>query len=1044
MSVDQVKFRVLGPVEAGVALTGRQRAFLAVLMLNRGKVVSTGHLIDLVWDDPLPVTVDSQVRIVVSALRKLLGADTLVTKAPGYLLQIGDDDLDLAVFGRLSEEAAKLAAEGSHDLALARYEEALALWRGPALGGVTSRFAEVESARLEASRLRAQEGRAEAMLALGRHGALVEELTRLAAEHPAREPLHALLMTTLHRAGRRGEALAVYRALREHLVAELGLEPTPELSRLHQGILKDSSPLIRQLPAESGPLVGREAELEQLDALSARPGRLLLVAGAAGAGKTALVVHWARGRTEAYPDGQFFLDLRGFDPRGRMPATQALPQLLAALGMAADQIPVEMDQQIGLYRSLMVGKRALLVLDNVGEVEQVRPLLPGDPACMVVLTSRDRLGGLVALDGACRLTLDVLSPGHAVEVLAQTAGPARIAADPAAAAELARLASHLPLALRVVGARLADQPHRSLARFVTELAAAGRVASLSIDDDVRANVCGALGLSYAALPVAAQGMFRLLGLVASPTGLSVAAAASMAAVGPADAERQLDTLARLHLVVPVAEGRFACHDLVRDYAARLAVLHDPAEAQDAAVARLLHFYLRTIHDTVLDRPVPPRLPELPPVPGVMRMEFADEVEAGSWMRGEWDNVVAALNHAAAHGPYPLAWYLASALQFHNHLIRAGSRPEWVALTETALAAARGAGDLTGEAAMLACLGLMGYYAADYRAAKELQGRAVELYREGGWAGGESSALRGHGVTLSILGEISAAKEVFHQALAIERRLGSRYGEFATLNNLGNLARQEGDLAEAVRHDTDALAVARIINLPIAVPGALENLGNAMHQQGRLRAAIDVLTEAIHLFGKIIILDEGVNAWTSLGEVYLDATLYTEAEEAFATALDLAGQRGERSLEQWPLCGMARMDILLGRPEQAIGRLDAVLNIIGQSTQVVGHSGALSLLSQAHHALGDHQQAYEHAVHALDLARGRWAEADARYALAHLGLGDLAQALDEARKALRIQRQGGLLIAQLHTLRLLTRVHHRMGRLPSPYAAKARRVARAIG
>lgn len=511
-----MRFRVLGPVEVSVGsrlvtLTGKQRALLAVLLLNPDRVVSLAALADAIWGRPAPASPDTRVRMLVSDLRRALaeaGNDLIVTRSPGYLIRTEPGQLDLAGFVEASELARSSAESGQAALAVTQYGTALSLWRGAPLGGVSGAFAEAEALRLEELRLGVMESRAEAMLTEGRHSELIADLGRLTTEQPLRERTHGQLMVALHHSGRRAEALEVFRSLRERLVGELGLEPAPELRRLQQWILTDEEmrepvsgapagrPPMRQLPPDMPQFVGRRAELERLDALSTGSTGLLVVAGAAGAGKTALAVRWAHQAEQRYPDGQFYLDMRGFDTRSRLSTAEALPQLLLALGVAVEMIPVAPDAQVGLYRSLLAGRRMLLVLDNVSSPDQVRPILPGGSGCLVLVTSRDRLGGLVALDGASRLTLDVLSPAEARHVLARTVGEDRLAAEPEAAAELAQLCGYLPLALRIIAARLADQPHRTLRAHAQELASADRMAFLRIDEDIRSSVRGAFDLSY--------------------------------------------------------------------------------------------------------------------------------------------------------------------------------------------------------------------------------------------------------------------------------------------------------------------------------------------------------------------------------------------------------------------------------------------------------------------------------------------------------------------------------------------------------------------
>jgi DNA-binding SARP family transcriptional activator/tetratricopeptide (TPR) repeat protein len=978
---DDVRFRLLGPVEVSIGsrrveLTGKQRSLLAVLLLNADRVVSLGRLADAVWGVPAPAAPDTRVRMLVSELRRAIGASgaaLIVTRAPGYLIHIAPDQLDLDSFVRLVELARN---DASPLRAVPRYDEALALWRGAALDGVTGAFAEAEAARLEELRLRAMEERAEAMLALGRHAELIADLRRSTAEHPLSETSHFQLMTALHRSGRRGDALEVFRALRQRSVDELGLEPGPGIQRLHQQILTDVvavdpvvRPTMRQLPPELGQFVGRHAELDRLDAFSAGTSRLLLVAGAAGAGKTALAVHWAHRTAAQYPDGQFYLDMRGFDAGAQVSATEALPQLLQALGVATERVPAGIDAQVGLYRSMLAGRRVLLVLDNVAEPDQVRPLLPGDPGCLVLLTSRDRLGGLVALDGARRLTLDVLTPAEALDVLAQAVGTARIEDDPESAAELCRLCGYLPLALRIVGARLADQPHRTLRGHVEELASSGRMAFLRIDDDVRSSVRGAFDLSYQALPAAARRMFRLLGLVPTPGGLSCAAAAALIGGGAGAAADLLDRLARLHLVRPVAADRFACHDLLLEFAAEL-VLADPQEERRAAVARLLGFYLHTVDraGVLLTSAAIPRLPREPVDPVVDILSFCDVDHARRWLDAEWDNVIAALRFAAAHGPSAMAWHFADALDSSSYLFLNGSLTEWQSIIESCLALAVREADLRGEAAMRRHLGVILWHTAEFRPAIEQYERAAELFRQVGWRRGQLAALRGKGAALAQLGRVWEAIDFFEQSLAIARELGDELGMVSNLNNLAAAQVELGELDKAADHLAEGLPLLESLGHRRLEIAAYGTLGMVRHGQGRLEEAAAALDRSVSIARSNGFPRDEADTLITLGDVHRDTGWSAAAIETFGEVLEIARRTGDLINEVLGLNGMASVEMTLGRAAEAEARLHAALQLIADTGYHLGHSETLTLLAEACQAQAKLPEAHAYAERALLVMR----------------------------------------------------------------------------
>jgi DNA-binding SARP family transcriptional activator/tetratricopeptide (TPR) repeat protein len=1035
---DGLAFGVLGPVQVQlgidqVTLSGKQRSLLAVLLLNANQVMGTRQLAEAVWGHPLPAAPDTRIRSLVSELRRALTAHhVLVTQVPGYLLRVEPGQFDLDRFRQRVDEAREAVAGGQPEVAVARYDEALALWRGKALGGVSGPYLDTQAARMEELRLSVVEERTETMLTLGRHVELIPELGQVIAEHPLRERPHTQLMVALYRGGRRSEALDVYRCLRECLINELGLEPTPELQLLHQQMLAGDLALdhvsrpasarrppvpTRQLPADTARFVGRNAELERLDEFGGGPDRLMLVVGAAGAGKTTLVLRWAHGAAARFPDGQLFLDMRGFERGPRVVATDVLPQLLQALGVPVDDIPVGQDAQTALYRSTLAGRRFLVVLDNVAAPEQVRPLLPGDPGCLVVVTSRDRLGGLVALDGARRLTLEVMPPADAVDVLAQTAGADLVDADHDAAVELAQLCGHLPLALRIAAGRLADQPQGGIRRHVEELARHGRMAGLRMMGDERATVRGAFDLSYQALPRPAQRMFRQLGLATVPAGWSVHAAAALGSIPVVEAEGLLDTLARLHLIKPTAVGRYECHDLLLEYAAELAV-EDPAGQRKAATRRLFDFYLHTTdHAGVSTFPAASRLPRGAPADGVVPIEFTEATPAREWVATEWDNLVAGVHYAAARGPRSMAWHLVDALR--SHLYLAASRPEWLAIAEVGLACAVQERDALGEAATRFCLGFLRQRMAEYPASIDELERAIALYRQAGFRSGESAALRSLGVSLATLGRLGESLDRFNQALAIDRAIGNQHGEAANLNNIAYTHQELGDLTETARHLTIAIPLLHRLGRRAGEAIALSNLGALRRNQGQLDEARVALDRALAICREAGLRHEEAVALTGMGEVHRDAGRYREAASMLITALDIAERAGNLRLQTLALNALASVDTKLGRPADAVTRLRSALDIIAQTGHKRGHVEALIILAEAHCALDQRRSAHEHACRALALARESGyvievAAAHTALAQACFGLGLLDECLNHARQALQIQQQAGQRLAQERT------------------------------
>ncbi len=493
-----MRVRLLGPVDIVVdgevrLVRGlRRKAVLATLALHGGQVVSNDRLADAVWGRTAPLTSLNTLQSHVSYVRTLLGGQAaILARAPGYVLELGDDGTDVRLAERLLRQGTQAAdpVQGARDL-----REALALWRGRPLADLAGLpWLEEQAERLDL--LGEQIGRAlsEARLAAGEHLQLVPELERMAAGHPLDEQVHAQLMVALYRSGRQADALSAYQRLRHTLAEELGLFPGPALRELETAILRQDpsldapapaaslrpagpaapaaspQPVPAQLPPPVAEFAGRGAELGRLDSIlpgatqGVPPDRagvvVSLITGTAGVGKTALAVHWAHRVAAQFPDGQLYVNLRGFDPGG--PAVdpgQALRGFLDAFAVAPEQIPDSLDDQAALYRSLLAGRRVLVVLDNARDAEQVRPLLPGSPGCLASVTSRNHLTGLIANPGAHLLNLDLLSPAEARELLVRRLGAVRADREPDAVEEIIAGCARLPLALTIAAARAATSP----------------------------------------------------------------------------------------------------------------------------------------------------------------------------------------------------------------------------------------------------------------------------------------------------------------------------------------------------------------------------------------------------------------------------------------------------------------------------------------------------------------------------------------------------------------------------------------------------------
>lgn len=1060
---------MLGPTELcldgrAVALTGRQRALLTALLLDAGRIVPVERIVDRLWGVEPPPSAAARVRSLVAEVRRACGAagpDLIVTRNPGYLIRVESGELDLRAFTELIDRAGEQAREGRALDAIALFDRALSLWRGTPLMDARGAYAEVELRRLEELRTRGLEERTDAKLAIGRHHEVVADLGELLAEESFRERPRGQLMLALHRGGNTGEALRVYRDFRARLVDELGVEPTAELRRLHQGILNgdpepappdaDTVParsagqprLPRQLPPALGRFIGRRPELERLDGLGAGANRLVLIVGPAGVGKTALAVHWAHRDDARFPDGELFLTMRGFDEGEPMSPAEALPLLLQALGQSRTDIPVDVDAQASRYRSLLAGRRLLLLLDDVADPEQVRPLLPGDPGCLVVVTSRDRLDGLVAINGARRVPLEVFERRAALKLLADGVGDDRLAAEPVAADELTELCGCLPLALSVAGAQIAAQRHRTIGDYVRDLTEYGRLGRLRVAGDRFAAVRGALRLSYQALDPPAQRMFRLLGLMPSG-GVTSAVAAALAGVPRAEAEDLLDAVTRVHLAAQVGARRFACHDLVLEYAAERGSADDGPAERLAAVRRMFDYYLHTIIDATRAGGFSTRFdPPERPAAGVTPEHFGAAAEAFAWFDTEWENLAAVLAHLAEQGPRSFAWRLVAAMQDLLHHRR--SLAEWLRVAELGLTAATHENDLRGRAAMRLSLGDVHWRMADLDAALHAYEHALPLARRAGWERGEALALQGSGVALKQLGELRRAIVRYRKAVDISRRLGYRRGEYTALNNLASAHLTLARLDRAEEYLLLALPLVREAGNKHLEAITLVNLGLVRQKQARFGDARSALTHSMAVAREVGSAYAEAVAHETFGRVHSDVGHYARAIASHEEALRIARLVENRNCQVDALAGLADAELRLGRVDGALEHLHEAARIIEHGGHRVGLVEVVMGLAECHRRLGRYRQARDAAERALRLARtgnplalGR---AHSVLAAVLLDLGDVDGCVQECERALRICARSGQRMVRSRALVVLGHARSRVA--DGPGARRAWRRAHTL-
>jgi DNA-binding SARP family transcriptional activator len=910
--VADMKFGLLGTVVCfrdGAAVpmgAAKPRAVLAALLLDANRVVSADRLTDVLWGDRPPSSAGASLHNHVGRVRAFLGEDgrgRVEAVAPGYRIRVYDAELDLEMFTGLSERGYAARRAGDWESAARDLRAALALWRGDPLADVTSQLLQsTEVPRLSELRLAALETRLAADLHLGRHESVIPELGRLVADHPLRERLHGSLMLACYQAGRQAEALAAYQHARRLLVNELGVEPSDDLRELHERILAADPgltagqgstsparpagaivaqpPVPSQLPADIPDFTGREEQVRMLVDLFTtvpdpeRPGVVVVsaITGAGGIGKTTLAVHVAHRLRARFVDGQLYVDLRG--TTGPLNPADVLARFLRDLGIDPARIPADDQERAGLLRTLLSGRRMLILLDDARDAAQVRPLLPGSGSCSVVVTSRNRMTGLAGT----HLDLDVLDDDSALALYARILGPRRVAAEPDAVATLVRLSSGLPLAIRIAAARLAARPGWSVTMLASRLAdGRQRISELRIGDLA---VRSSFELSYAALRPDAAGhdparAFRLLGLFEG-ADLSLPGAAALLATGEDQARDVLDTLLDAHLLQPAAAGRYRLHDLLRVYAAERAFDGETPAAREDAVRGLIAWYLHTADAAagVLE----PRIQRVPlDAAGspVRPLEFGSYTAAMEWCETERANLIAASHQAAQLGLHVLAWQLPFTLRRFFRLRK--YQADWIATFEIALASARILGDRGAEASILSSLGEPYNDLGHHDKAIGLRLEAVAIYRDLGDLRGEAGALANVAVIFGLRGEPREALAYLERALPIFRDTGDAYNEARALGNIGEAMRACQRHDEAISHLRKALAIH-------------SRLGGESYSQAIIMG--------------------------TLGDVYLDVHEYENASECFRQALSIGISLSDRGGEAFALNGLGRALSMLGRDAEA--------------------------------------------------------------------------------------------------------------------------------
>ncbi|WP_405778820.1 BTAD domain-containing putative transcriptional regulator [Streptomyces sp. NBC_00859] len=930
----------------------RQRTILALLLLSPGRTVPVDTLVDAVWDGRPPATARTQVAIVIAALRKTFRTegvtdDLIVTTHPGYLLSTEGHSLDAAEFDELVAQAEAAVRERRTDEAAQRYTQALGLWRGPALAGVGGRAVEEEAGRLEELRLNAFDDSTAVRLELGRHQEVIPELLLAVRGNPLRERTLHHLMLAQYRSGRRADAMEAFRFARRLFIDELGLEPGPAIQELRDAILRDDPSLApiasgtarapmaaesvwpgtalvpSELPPEVAGFTGRSRELEALDRLvtrtatatawpketgaGAETGReagaeaeaaatqspaVGLITGVAGIGKTGLALRWAHQVAERFPGGRLFADLRGYDEHHEpASARDVLSRLLRSLGVPSEQIPAELEERTMLYRTVLADRKVLLVLDNVRSFAQVKPLLPGSGACCVLITSREQLEELVTWPQQARVHLGLLSGEEAMQLLGRIVSEGRIAAARTDALRLVELCDRLPLALRIAAARLASKPHWSVRHLADRLSdERRRLDELSQgESQVRAS----FALSYRHLPPEAACLYRRLGLLQVPD-FAVWVAGALLDVGVLEAERLIELLVDAQFLEAVgvdATGqlRFRFQNLLRLYAHERAREEEGAADQWAARDRVFRTCLTlaeqahrreyggdfsVLHSEVERRNLDPAV-----VSGLLAVPL-------EWFEAERPALLSVIEQSAGLGMDDLAWDLTMSMvplfEIRNYV------EDWRVCCEHALGAARAAGNVRGQAAMLHDLGAVALRLRRLEDADAYFASALELHRATDEEHGAALTLRNMAIIDRMRGDLDTAMFRLQQARSVFLRVGDRSSEAHALNNMAQIELDRGCPDTAVRLGLQAVAVSESIGEGGArgVAQGTHRLGRAYLAQGRFERAEEAFLRVVRIVKEKSDMVGLAYALLGLGEARLGAGASQKAEHTLADALEI--------------------------------------------------------------------------------------------------------------------------------------------------------------
>jgi DNA-binding SARP family transcriptional activator len=1000
-----VEIRILGPVEVLVGgqrlpLRGqRARVVLAVLALDANRVVPMERLIEALWDYDPPATARAQVQICISAIRRSLTDAGMTgrvrTCSPGYVLAARPGELDVTVFEEQVGRARRLAADGRTADAAETLRDGLALWRGRALAGMSGRLIESRALRLDDQRLTAIAERIRLDLALGRNAEVVGELLDLLAEHPLREGLYANLMLALYRSGRQGEALETYRRARRALVEELGIEPGEELRQLERAILagnvdlappggRAATPALapvavpRQLPCDIADFTARTDDIAHVhatlvggvspDGTGGRPAlAIAAIAGPGGVGKSALAVHVAHEVREHFPGGQLYANLAGAGDRP-VPVAEVLARFLRALDVPGPALPTGVDELAETYRNLVAERRVLVVLDGAVSEAQVLPLLPGSPHCGVIVTSRVRLTGL---PGAHHVHLDVLDTASGVALLQKILGP-RLLTELNAAVRLTKLCGGLPLALRIVGARLASRPHWRLSAMADRLR--DQTRRLDELEHGELGVRASIAMTYVALRPPAKRLLRQLAALDVPDFASWVAAALLD-VDLDEAEERLDQLVDVHMLEVVTDEqatsvRYRFHDLIRVFALERTADGEVDPGLTPSVHRALSAWLTLAEeahrreyggDYTIVHGNHPRTP----LPAEVTAQLLDQPL--SWLEAERAAMIAAFRQAVRSGLDELCWDLAltavTLFEAKSYL------NDWRETAELALVATRRAGNRRGVAAMLYSLGSLYLVEQRFPDAEALFAESLDGFAACGDRHGRALVLRNLAFLDRIRGSGELALNRYNEALVELRSVGDQVGVAHVLSNLASLLADAADLDGAQKLLDEALSLSQLAGSRRMEAQVLYRLGEVNLRQGEIEAA----SRAFHS-----VLRSARDTGDRVGEAYALLGLstvqrrlgrYTQAETSLTQVLPLAATIRDRLVEARVLHALGELYLERGRLDEAEQRLTEAHDLLRDIGATLRQARVLISLGELHTARGDVRAAARTAITAATLLSG---------------------------------------------------------------------------